>query len=70
VPLQETSEDVRGFLKLNPLTGLFEAYRSIFLYGTTPAAWQLLYPLIAAAFLLAIFLPLYKSEERHFAKVI
>ena len=25
---------------------------------------------IAAALLLAIFLPLYKSEERHFAKVI
>jgi ABC-type polysaccharide/polyol phosphate export permease len=70
VPLQETSENVRGLLKLNPLTGLFEAYRSIFLYGTTPAAWQLLYPLIAAALLLAIFLPLYKSEERHFAKVI
>jgi lipopolysaccharide transport system permease protein len=70
VPLQETSEDVRGLLKLNPLTGLFEAYRSIFLYGTMPAAWQLLYPLIAAGLLLAIFLPLYKSEERHFAKVI
>ena len=70
VPLQETSEDVRGLLKLNPLTGLFEAYRSIFLYGTAPAAWQLVYPMIAAGLLLALFLPLYRSEERHFAKVI
>jgi ABC-type polysaccharide/polyol phosphate export permease len=70
VPLQETSENVRGLLKLNPLTGLFEAYRSVFLYGTMPAAWQLLYPLIAAGLLLVIFLPLYRSEERHFAKVI
>ena len=70
VPLQETSDKVRGLLKLNPLTGLFEAYRSIFLYGTTPAGWQLLYPLIAAGLLLAVFLPIYRSEERHFAKVI
>jgi hypothetical protein len=28
------------------------------------------YPAIAAALLLAVFLPLYRSEQRHFAKVI
>jgi ABC-type polysaccharide/polyol phosphate export permease len=70
VPLEQTSEGVRGLLRLNPLTGLFEAYRALFLYGTRPAAWQLVYPLIAAVLLLALFLPAYRSEQRHFAKVI
>jgi lipopolysaccharide transport system permease protein len=70
VPLEQTSEGVRNLLRLNPLTGLFEAYRAVFFYGTSPAAWQLVYPAIAAALLLAVFLPLYRSEQRHFAKVI
>jgi lipopolysaccharide transport system permease protein len=70
VPLEQTTEGVRGLLRLNPLTGLFEAYRAIFLYGTRPAAWQLIYPVIAAALLLAVFVPMYRSEQRHFAKVI
>jgi lipopolysaccharide transport system permease protein len=70
VPLEQTSEGVRTLLRLNPLTGLFEAYRAVFLYGARPAAWQLIYPAIAAALLLAVFLPLYRSEQRHFAKVI
>jgi ABC-type polysaccharide/polyol phosphate export permease len=70
VPLAQTSEDVRTLLRLNPLTGLFEAYRSVFLYGTSPETWQLLYPLVAAGLLLAVFLPIYRSEQRHFAKVI
>lgn len=70
VPLEQTSEDVRNLLRLNPLTGLFEAYRDVFLYGDAPAAWELLYPLAAAIVLLAIFVPIYKSEQRQFAKVV
>jgi lipopolysaccharide transport system permease protein len=70
VPLAETSEDVRDLLRLNPLTGLFEAYRDVFMYGTRPASWELLFPLTAALILLAIFVPLYRSEQRHFAKVV
>jgi lipopolysaccharide transport system permease protein len=70
VPLAETSEDVRDLLRLNPLTGLFEAYRDVFMYGTGPAPWELLFPLSAALILLAIFVPLYRSEQRHFAKII
>ena len=70
VPLAETSEDVQTLLRLNPLTGLFEAYRDVFMYGTRPALWELAFPLAAALALLAIFVPLYRSEQRQFAKVI
>jgi len=70
VPLQETREGIRNFLRINPMTGLFEGYRSVFLFGTRPAAWELLVPLAAAAVLLAVFVPLYRSEQRQFAKVI
>jgi lipopolysaccharide transport system permease protein len=70
VPLDQTSSGIRSILRLNPLTGLFEAYRDIFLHGRAPAAWELLYPLTAAALLLAVFLPIYSSEQRQFAKVI
>jgi lipopolysaccharide transport system permease protein len=70
VPLQETRADVRTYLKINPMTGLFEGYRSVFLFGTRPAAWQLLIPLAASAILLVVFVPIYRSEQRQFAKVI
>jgi ABC-type polysaccharide/polyol phosphate export permease len=70
VPLAETRQDVRNLLRLNPLTGLFEAYRDVFMYGTRPALWELLFPLAAAVILLAIFVPLYRSEQRQLVKVI
>jgi lipopolysaccharide transport system permease protein len=70
VPLSQTSEDVRDLLRLNPLTGLFEAYRDVFMDGTRPALWELAFPLTAALILLAVFVPLYRSEQRQFAKVI
>jgi lipopolysaccharide transport system permease protein len=70
VPLAETREDVRDLLRLNPLTGLFEAYRDVFMNGTRPALWELLFPFIAALVLLVIFVPLYRSEQRQFVKVI
>jgi lipopolysaccharide transport system permease protein len=70
VPLDQTSERARHLLRLNPMTGLFEAYRDAFLYGRGPAAWELLFPLTAAVVLLMVFVPLYYSEQRQFAKVI
>jgi lipopolysaccharide transport system permease protein len=70
VPLDQTSERARQLLRLNPMTGLFEAYRDAFLNGRGPAAWELLFPLTAAVVLLIIFVPLYYSEQRQFAKVI
>jgi lipopolysaccharide transport system permease protein len=70
VPLADTREDVRDLLRLNPLTGLFEAYRDVFMNGTRPALWELVFPLIAAVILLAIFVPIYRTEQRQFVKVI
>lgn len=67
-------EDIHGkthdLVKLNPLTGLFEAYRDALLYGHSPEAWELLFPLAAAALLVAVFVPIYRSEQRHLAKVL
>jgi lipopolysaccharide transport system permease protein len=70
VPLAETSEGIRDALRFNPLTGLFEAYRAIFLYGRSPAAWELLFPLIGAVVIAGLFMPAYRSEQRQFAKVV
>jgi ABC-type polysaccharide/polyol phosphate export permease len=66
--------DVRGrtndLLRLNPLTGLFESYRDVLLHGHTPTAWKIAYPLAFSLVLVAIFLPIYLREQRHFAKVV
>jgi len=69
VALAQVPGGATGWIKLNPLTGLFEAYRSTVVYGEPPAAWELLYPLGFAAMLFALFVPLYRREERHFAKL-
>jgi ABC-type polysaccharide/polyol phosphate export permease len=70
VALSQTSPGIRDILRINPLTGIFEAYRDLFLYGRSPAAWELLDPLAAVVVLLAIFVPIYRAEQRQFAKVI
>lgn len=70
VALAQTSGDARTLLRLNPLTGLFESYRAVFLYGTAPAATDLLYPLLWALLLLLLVVPLYRREQRHFSKVV
>jgi lipopolysaccharide transport system permease protein len=57
-------------VRVNPLTGLFESFRSVFLYGQRPAAWMLLVPVVAGALILAATLPLYRREQHHFAKVL
>ena len=44
VALDQISGDTSDWLRANPLTGLFEAFRSVFLYGESPAAWELLVP--------------------------
>ncbi|MGZ4400011.1 MAG: ABC transporter permease [Gaiellaceae bacterium] len=59
----------RTLLRINPLTGIFESYRSVLLYGHRPAAWQLLIPLGYAAVLLVV-VPLYRREQAHFARIV
>ena len=70
VPLSQVHPETRHWLEINPLTGLFEAFRSVLVDGQSPAAWQLLYPLIWAAVLLVLFVPLYRKDAPHFAKVL
>jgi lipopolysaccharide transport system permease protein len=70
VPLSETSPGTRELLRLNPMTGLFEAYRAVFMFGEAPAAWDLLVPFATTVLLLAVFVPVYAVEQRQFAKVI
>jgi ABC-type polysaccharide/polyol phosphate export permease len=70
VPLAQTSADVRKILELNPFSGLFELYRDVFLTGETPAVWEFLYPIGIASVLLAVFVPLFRAEQRQFAKVL
>jgi ABC-type polysaccharide/polyol phosphate export permease len=55
---------------LNPLTGIFETYRAILLDGTVPEAWMVLVPLAYAALTALVFVPLFRREQRHFAKLL
>lgn len=70
VPLSQIHGRAHDWLRLNPFTGLFEAYRDVFLFGRTPPAWELLYPSACAALLLLLFVPFYRSEQRQFAKIV
>jgi len=69
VALSEIEGDANELVRINPMTGVFEAYRDALLYGTAPAAWELLYPAGFALVLLAVFVPIFRSEQRHLAKV-
>ena len=60
----------RDLLPFNPLTGLFETFRDALLYGHSPAAWELLVPLGAAALVLAVSVPLYLREQSRIAKLV
>jgi lipopolysaccharide transport system permease protein len=70
VPLSDTSDRTGDLLRLNPFTGLFESFRAIFLYGRRPAVFDLLYPLAIGLVLLVLFVPLYRRDQREFAKVV
>jgi lipopolysaccharide transport system permease protein len=70
VPLSQIPGGAHEWLRLNPLTGIFESYRAVLLFGEAPAAWELLYPAGWAFVLLVLFVPLYNHEQRQFAKVV
>lgn len=57
-------------VRANPLTGLFETMRHAVLYRSSPPAWELLVPIGFALVLLAVFVPIYNREQRHFAKML
>jgi lipopolysaccharide transport system permease protein len=70
IALEEITGTANSIVQLNPLTGVFEAYRSALIYDTAPTIWQIVNPLAFAAIVGAIFIPIYRSEQRQFAKVI
>jgi len=70
VPLSTASPRVQAVLRVNPFTGLFEAYRSVLVDGVSPAAWMILVPLGWTALLSVLFVPIYAREQKHFAKVL
>lgn len=69
VPLSEVSGTTRTVLLLNPLTGLFESFRDVLLYGRAPDGWYLAYPIVLGLVLLALFVPVYRREQWQFAKL-
>ena len=69
VALSQIHGNTGDLIRLNPLTGIFETYRDALLYGQAPAAWELLYPTGFAVVMFAIFVPIFRSEQRHLAKV-
>lgn len=70
VAIDQITGDAHDLVKINPLSGLFEAYRDVLLHGQAPAAWELLIPLAWAGVLAAIFVPMFRREQRHLAKVV
>jgi homopolymeric O-antigen transport system permease protein len=70
VALQDAGDTAQEVLPYNPLSGLFEAFRDALLYGTSPAAWELLVPLGFAVVLLALTVPLFRKEQAELAKLI
>jgi lipopolysaccharide transport system permease protein len=70
VALDQVHGQAHDLLGLNPLTGLFEAFRDVTLRGVVPPAWELVYPLAFGALVLVLTLPLWRADEPHFAKVV
>ena len=70
VALAQVPGDTQDWLKLNPLSGLFEAFRAVFREGVGPDPWMLAYPAAFALAVLALTVPLYRREQAHFAKLL
>ena len=70
VALDEIYGNTHDLLVFSPLAGIFETYRAILLYGEAPEAWMVGVPLAYAAVSFAIFVPIFRREERHFAKLL
>jgi lipopolysaccharide transport system permease protein len=70
VPLSQVSGKAHDLLLINPMTGLFESYRDVLQYGNAPGVLEMLYPAVLGVLLLLVFVPLFRSEQRQFAKIM
>ena len=70
VPLSQVSGDAHDLLLLNPMTGLFESYRDALLYGIRRAPSSCSIPPHSARAPAGVFVPVFRSEQRQFAKIM
>jgi teichoic acid transport system permease protein len=70
VPLSEIHGRTATLLMASPLTGLFEAFRAVFLYDRAPSPANLGVPFGWSLVLLAAFVPLFRLEHRQLAKIV
>lgn len=70
IALDEVYGHTHDVLIANPMTGIFEGFRAILIEGQAPAAWHILVPLGYALLMLVLFVPVFRREQRHFAKLL
>ena len=70
VAIDQIGGRAEQLVKLNPLTGWFEGFRSIVLRGEAPRPWELALPLAWTVFFIVLALPVYFREQSQFAKVL
>ena len=70
IALREMSPDVARWVRLNPLTGLFESYRRTLLYNEPLSLAEIGYPAAVGLALTLLFAPVFRREQRHFAKLV
>jgi ABC-type polysaccharide/polyol phosphate export permease len=56
--------------KANPLSGVFESFRAVFVFGVPPRPFDLLYPLAWGVGMLVVGIALYRRREHRFAKEV
>src|SRR5579864_3283315 len=69
-PLSKVPERWRGWLAINPLSGVIEGFRSVLVYGRPPDWPLLVRSTIVTAIVLVASLALFKRLDRYFADVI
>ena len=70
VALDQVPEGAQKWLKLNPLTGIFESYRSVLLYGIARPRGSCSTRASSPSSCSRSCMPLYRREQRQFAKLV
>jgi lipopolysaccharide transport system permease protein len=69
VALDQITGTANDLVRINPLTAIFESYRAVLAQGRSPAVWEIAYPLAVATVLLVVAVPVFRRDQRDFAKV-
>ncbi len=68
--INEISNPARQYLLINPMAGLFDAYRNVLIHGSWPSWGYLLYVAFVAAFFLIVGGYLIKRLDRIYPKIV